>query len=143
MTPLDLTAAPPRPPHEMLDGLLFLPRTIDKARALLPGGKSGDYKLGGFSATMLEMLGVAEDDFVRAVGDAQDDAEVATWLRAHAKTDQYEPYNEWLRARALTDENKERFAARYPVSRDMPVGTKLLDMLVADDAAAFAKPGQR
>jgi hypothetical protein len=33
MEPLDLSAAPPRSPRVMLDGLAMLARTIDKTRA--------------------------------------------------------------------------------------------------------------
>jgi hypothetical protein len=38
MDALDLTKAPPRAPRETLAGVVFLPRTIDKMRATLPGG---------------------------------------------------------------------------------------------------------
>jgi hypothetical protein len=41
MTPLNLTVHPPRVPRAELDGLIFLPRTIDKVRATLPGGDIG------------------------------------------------------------------------------------------------------
>jgi hypothetical protein len=37
MKPLDLTKTPPRSPREQLVGLVFIPRMIDKMRALLPG----------------------------------------------------------------------------------------------------------
>lgn len=138
MEPLDLSQAPPRNPRLALDGLTFLPRTIDKARALLPGGNPGEYRLAGFSATMLELLGVDERQFVEAVGKSKSDDDVAQWLRAHATASKYREWNEHLAGRALTEENKERFAVRYPVSVSMPVGTPLSDVLIADDAAAFA-----
>jgi hypothetical protein len=43
MKPLDLTKTPPRSPREQLVGLVFIPRMIDKMRALLPGGNPGKY----------------------------------------------------------------------------------------------------
>lgn len=43
---IDLRTRPPRHPLAQLDGLVMLPRTIDKARALL-AGTIGDYDLQG------------------------------------------------------------------------------------------------
>jgi len=67
MRPLDLSIAPPRAPRETLAGVVFLPRTIDKVRATLPGGAIGAYTIPGFSAMMLKTLGIDVDAFTDAV----------------------------------------------------------------------------
>jgi hypothetical protein len=73
MTPLDLTKAPPRSPREELRGLCMLPRMIDIARAMLPGGQVGDYQIGrekSLSAIVLSVFGMSAPQFVQAVSDA-------------------------------------------------------------------------
>lgn len=57
MKPLDLTKTSPRSPREQLVGLVFIPRTIDKTRALLPGGNPGKYHVEGASLALLEGIG--------------------------------------------------------------------------------------
>jgi hypothetical protein len=44
VTPLDLRTRPPRGPRETILGFYFLPRTIDKLRAELPGGNLGAFR---------------------------------------------------------------------------------------------------
>lgn len=77
MKPLNLSIAAPRSPYEELDGLLFMPRTIDKLRARLPGGDPGTYfingKIKGMSGYLLERLGITETDLLAAVAAAADD----------------------------------------------------------------------
>ena len=73
MTPLDLTKARPRPPVAELDGIIFLPRTIDKARSLLPGGNKGDYNVTpGVSEAFLKHFDLEVDPFIEAVKNAQE-----------------------------------------------------------------------
>jgi len=65
MKPLDLTKGRPRPPLAELDGIMFFPRTIDKARATLPGGNIGDYSyVPSMSEMFLKHFGVDPDAFV-------------------------------------------------------------------------------
>ena len=52
MEPLDLTARPPRSPYQKTEGLFMVPRTIDKLRAKLPGGKIGGYTIRGMSTAL-------------------------------------------------------------------------------------------
>jgi hypothetical protein len=133
MTPLDLTKARPRPPTDQLDGLMFFPRTIDKARAYLPGGSRGEYNIPGLSEILLKHLDIDPDAFVTAVGEAKTDAEVATWLRAHTDSAKYDEWNASLVARTLTDENRERLRERYPVCRRDASMIRIVDILEADD----------
>jgi hypothetical protein len=65
MESLDLTIQPPRSPYQKLVGLYMMPRTIDKMRAQLSGGKTGAYSITtpfvpGLSILLLESIGVTE-----------------------------------------------------------------------------------
>lgn len=83
MTPLDLTQRPPRGPRVLLDGIPMLARTIDRARASLPGGNRGAYIpiSGGLSGMLFAQLGIAPDDVLAAVAEAADDQAVFAWLQ--------------------------------------------------------------
>ncbi len=65
MEPLDLSQRHPRRTREELAGVVFLPRSIDKFRASLPGGNLSGYSIEGFTGRMLESLGIAPDAFSR------------------------------------------------------------------------------
>ena len=144
MGPLDLTKAAPRAPREALDGLIFMPRTIDKLRASQPGGNLGDYGMSGFSEMVLEKIGVKADDLAAAVAQAKSDDDVAAWLREHADTGKYAEANTMLEGRVVKDDaHRERLAAKYPVMAREPGMTSLLDMLEADDRDAFAAGSAR
>ncbi len=123
MEPLDLSKAPPRSPREELEGLPALPRTIDKIRATLPGGNLGPYNIKGLSATMLETIGVTEEQFREAVARAKDDDEVAAWLSDHADKSKYPQWAQranGLKVADVRDPDAERFAQRYPSSKSRP-----------------------
>lgn len=138
MEPLDLTKAPPRSPKLKLDGLAMLPRTIDKLRATLPGGKPGVYKIEGFSKRLLDTIAVSEDDLREAVRTAQSDDDVAAWLREHADTSKYAQFNDYILNRSLDDvSDKAGFMERYPILKRRPDIHYLVDMLEADDAEMF------
>jgi len=142
MEPLDLTKAPPRSPREELDGLVCLPRTIDKIRAYLPGGNPGVYNIKGLSTTMFETLGITEEQFRDAVANAKTDHDVAAWLREHAKTDEYSAWAEranGLKVADVKERDPERFAERYPISKTRTDIEYMADMLVADDEDMFSK----
>jgi hypothetical protein len=101
MEPLDLTQQPPRSCFAELDGLMLMPRTIDKLRGFLPGGNPGDYfingKTPGLSQFLLDRLGVSLDDLREVVARATDETEIAAWLHACTDTSQYEAINATLR----------------------------------------------
>jgi uncharacterized protein DUF5069 len=72
MVPLDLTTHPPRSPYEKLEGLFMMPRTIDKLRAKVSGGKIGTYTLRGtspllpgLSLVLLDGIGVTENSLFK------------------------------------------------------------------------------
>jgi Domain of unknown function (DUF5069) len=137
MKPLDLTVAPPRSPWQALDGLIMMPRTIDKMRARLAGGKLGQYTIEGTSIRLLDAIGIKEADLQAVVQRARSDEEVAEWLRAHANTGAYETANTMLGERRLQDVDLEDFYKRYPISKELPLDTRLFDMLERDDALSF------
>jgi Domain of unknown function (DUF5069) len=101
MVPLDLTVHPPRSPYQKLEGLFMMPRTIDKLRAQLPGGKIGAYTvrgssplLPGLSLVLLDGIGVTEDRLLRIVEQATTEDEIADWLRKNADLSNIESVNE-------------------------------------------------
>ena len=75
MTALDLREHAPRGPRETLLGFYFLPRTVDKLRAELPGGNPGSYvnEERGFSAYIVRRLGLDMGEFRQAVADCADE----------------------------------------------------------------------
>ena len=138
MTPLSLRNRPPRPPIDMLDGLAFLPRTIDKFRAALPGGDLGEYSLAGLSEMLLQRIGVDPARFLRMVAAARDENDVTVWLRQNADTTSYGGWNEWLASRVIdTPLYRARIERRYPVVRRNPNLFRLIDVLAADDLVTF------
>src|SRR5579884_3431941 len=99
MIALDLRIRPPRAPREQLDGLVFMPRTIDKIRATLPGGHLGPYQIAaGLSQMLLALIDVDLGGLRGAVVGATCDDDVAAWLRANADISQYERANTALSA---------------------------------------------
>jgi hypothetical protein len=140
MKPLDLTQHPPRRAGERLDGVVLLPRTIDKLRASLPGGNIGSYKIPGFSTKLLELLGVSEADLLEAVRTASTDDDVAAWVRAHSDPSKYAKINEHFERRTVADlADPEDYHRRYPIAKRLGL-TRLIDVLDADDAESFATP---
>lgn len=141
MDALDLTAAPPRSPRLALGGLFMLARTIDKVRATLPGGKLGDYQLHpGFSSRMFETLGLDEAEFIRRVSEAAGDDEIVAWVLATTTPEARAAYNEQEAGKRVADRlDTPHFLDRYPLARELPPETSLLDLLAADDAACFRR----
>ena len=141
MDALDLTKQPPRGPRELLPtlDLLMIARTVDKLRATLPGGNLGSYQIPGLSTRLLEALHIREDDLREAVARAASDDEVVAWIREHADPAACARANAALEARVVANRiGDPAFVAKYPFATNLPLDTKLIDMLVLDDRAAFA-----
>jgi hypothetical protein len=138
MTPLNLTKAPPRAPRAELDGLMFLPRSIDKVRASLPGGDLGVYTIPGFTEMMLEKLGVSVADFTATVAQAQTDADVAVYLRKHATQDKYDAWNGFISQRQPRGGNREEALTVFPWLGTRPDLVLAVDVLEEDDKQSFA-----
>ncbi len=137
--PLDLTQRPPRKPTDVLGGVIFMARTVDKLRASLPGGNLGAYKVAGFSTRMLETLGLHEDDLLAVVSMAGSDDEVADWVLRHTTQEARDKANASLSAPAIRDRmDRPDFFDRYPVARELDPDTPLLEMLEYDDLSTFS-----
>ena len=84
---MDLTKDYPRSPRETLLGLPMLPRTIDKARAVL-SATLGEYVFGeksSFDMAVLNFLGVSPSQFLEGVRESPDDAAMTRWIKAHVR----------------------------------------------------------
>ncbi len=142
MTPLDLRARPPRSTRETMLGFYFLPRTVDKLRAQLPGGNIGPYLNHGtgFSAYVVRRLGLDMDEFRRAVGDAVDEAAVVEWLAARTDPATAATLNAKLETfvvERMSPENQVLVRERHPVMAERHELSKILDILDADDRRTF------
>ena len=139
MNTLDLSKAPPRLPHAELDGIVFLPRSIDKARAHLPGGNPNSYNVSGLTTTMLERFGIAPDDFVAAVGAAATEADVAAFVRKHANQAKIDEWNAFIKVRQPRgDRNLPEVFQSYPWLGERPDLMTAMDILVEDDRRFYA-----
>lgn len=117
-----------------------MPRTIDKVRANLPGGDPGVYNFKGFSQMLVEAGGVTEDQLLDVVASATTDEDVAAWLRKNADRKGLEAMSKQILERRVADvkeKDPERFAQRYPVSRERDDIEFMVDMLAADDEDMF------
>jgi len=143
--PLDLSAAPPRSPYDELDGLVFMPRTIDKLRSMLPGGNPGEFFINGpikgMSGYLLERLGIDEADLLAAVAGAVDDDEVAVWLRGHADASRYPEISATIRAiKPKHTSDPAVFGEIYAETIALhPELERILDIIEADDRRLFAR----
>ena len=138
MKPLDFSKHPPRAPRESLDGLVMLPRTIDKFRASLPGGVANGYRIEGMSRRLLGWLGIDETDMQTAVASANTDDDVAKWLRARTDASKYPEYNARMENRTVDDiEDKTYINATYSFWPTFH-SKKLFDIIEEDDRRTFA-----
>lgn len=144
MEALDLRKAPPRSPREELDGLMMMPRTIDKLRSQLPGGNPGQYfinpvRVTGLSVFLLARLGITEEALLDVVTRAKDDEEVAAWLRENVDTSKYEKINKTIAS--IEPEHSEDPAIVRSIYADTlaadPSLTKIVDIIEADDRRSF------
>ncbi len=134
----DLREHPPRRARDRLGGIMFLPRTIDKARAKIQG-TLGPYKISpGISAYVFEALGFNEHDFVEAVGAAETDEDVLAWVAAHANMDAVPALNEMLVNRKIRDaEHRAQVLPAYPILHDHPDLWNWFEIFELDDAWMF------
>jgi len=143
MIPLDLRKQRPRGPRETMLGFYFLPRTVDKVRAELPGGNLGKYLNHdtGFSAYVVRRLGLEMDEFRNVVAAAPDEAAVVEWLAARVDTGAAAALNAKLETfvvERMSPGDQSLVRRRHPVMAVRPGLSKILDVLEADDAADHA-----
>ena len=139
MEPLDLSKQPPRAPRAELDGIIFLPRSIDKARAYLPGGNRNDYNVPGVTGRMLESFGISHDDFIATVGSAASEADVVAFVRAAASQTTIDEWNAFIEAREPRgNRDLPEVLQTYPWLSELPDLRLVLDVLAEDDRRFFA-----
>jgi Domain of unknown function (DUF5069) len=143
MTPLDLRKQAPRAPRETLLGFYFLPRTIDKLRAELPGGNLGAYlnHERGFSAYLVRRLGLDMNQFRSAVAVAPNEAALIEWLSLRIDTAAAPALNakfETFVVERMSAEDQLLVRERHPVMVSRPDLVKVLDILEADDRNVFS-----
>ena len=129
MEPLDLSQQHPRRTRDELAGVVFLPRSIDKFRASLPGGNLSGYTVEGFTGRMLENLGIKPDAFRDAVAAAKTDEDVASYVRAHAVAGGAEAWNTYALNRELYLGNRTEAIEENPWLAEHPEITMSLDFL--------------
>ncbi len=129
MEPLDLSKTHPRTTRAELSGIVFLPRSIDKFRAALPGGNLNGYTIEGFTGRMLESLGIAPEALQTAVAEAKSDEDVAKYVRAHAVAGGAEAWNTYALNRELYLGDRLEAVAENPWLAEHPEITLSLDFL--------------
>ena len=138
MTPLDLRTRCPRGVRETILGYYFLPRTIDKLRAELPGGNIGQFLNHdtGFSAYAVRKLGLDMNEFREVVARAKDEDEVVAWLAERIDPAGAPAFNakfETFVFSRMSTEDQALVRQRHPGSASRPEMDKLLDIIDADD----------
>lgn len=138
MEPLDLRNSRPRSARAELAGIVFLPRSIDKVRASLPGGELGDFSVEGFTTIMLEKLGISPADFTEAVRTARTDDEVAAYVLAHAIPGGVQAWHDFVLPRAIYNGDRADAIVDFPYLALHPEVTLALDFLDLQDDYDFA-----
>jgi hypothetical protein len=118
----------------MLGGIVFLARTVDKARAKLQG-TLGPYKITpGISGYIFEWLGITEDAFVDAVRNAKSDDDVVRWLHANTDQEKYAGLNDMLVNRKIRDaEHRAQVMPMYPYLAGRPELSNWFEIFDIDD----------
>jgi hypothetical protein len=132
---MDLTHDYPRGPREQLEGIMLLPRAIDKARAQLEG-KLGEYKYYGcrFNRKLFDALGVTDDEFLDAVRGAPEDAAVLEWIRDYVRPERprVDKLNAWVLHNEPTPQERQEFCDELeridPGNDSVTTWTQLVDL---------------
>jgi len=138
VTPLSLRNGPPREPRAEARGIVFLPRSIDKFRAALPGGDLGPYGVTGLTTRMLEKLGISEDEMMNAVGEAPSEEAVVEFVLSKAPEDGITAWNQFILTRVPREGRREELFADYPwLERATEQSLLAVDLLREDDRHTF------
>lgn len=79
---MDLTTSVPRSPNDMIAGIVFVTRAIDKMRAKI-AGTLGEYNAGGLSTRVFDLFGIDSDTFEAIVQAHDTDEAVLAALLTH------------------------------------------------------------
>lgn len=132
---MDLSKEYPRSPREQLDGMMLLPRAIDKARAQLEG-TLGEYTYYGcrFNRRLFDTLGVTDDEFLDAVRAAPDDAAVLEWVADYVRPERGKvtEMNDWVLHNEPAPDEQEAFCDELervdPGNDSVKTWTDLVDL---------------
>jgi hypothetical protein len=124
-------------------GFYFLPRTVDKLRAELPGGHIGDYlnHATGFSAFVVRRIGLDMNDFREAVARAGDETAVVAWLSERLDPNAAPALNAKLETfvvERMSPEDQALVRERHPIMNERRELSKILDIIDAEDGYATA-----
>ena len=123
-----------------------MPRTIDKLRAKLPGGKIGAYSVTtafvpGLSLVLLDGIGVTEECLLELVQKVSVEDEIADWLRRNADLSSVASLNDKLFSPRIEDVlafiPAATFNEIYPVAERMTITSPMFEVLLADDRLMF------
>jgi hypothetical protein len=138
MEPLDLSVRAPRQPRAELGGIIFLPRSIDKLRASLPGGNLGLYTIDGFTTMLFAELGIELEAISAVVATATDDATVLAFVQRHTTAEAIQRWNTFISAREPRGGNRAEALEVYPWLHERPDLRLAVDVLAEDDRRLFA-----
>ncbi|HEY5348468.1 MAG TPA: DUF5069 domain-containing protein [Candidatus Lustribacter sp.] len=130
----DLREHPPRSARDMLGGIYFLARTIDKTRAKIQG-TLGPYKIQpGISGYVFEALGITEEQFTDAVRAAASDDDIVRWVHANTDASKYAGLNDMLVNRRIRDaEHRAQVLPANPVLLEYPDLWNWFEIFEIDD----------
>lgn len=117
----------------------MMARTLDKARALLPGGNPGRYYITpGLSAWLLGKLGLSEEQFSAIVAQAQCEDDVVARFDTLLPEEKREKINRFITRFTLNDvpeEMQRHILAAHPWGFDesLPV----IEVIEEDDRRSF------
>ncbi len=117
---------------------MFLPRSIDKFRASLPGGDCGDYRITGLTGLMLERLGIDEVEMLNAVQSASSDDDIAAFVQSKASQTAVDAWNGFILTQVPRDGRWDELIILYPWLSQAPRKSLLaVDLLREDDRQTF------
>ena len=94
---MDLTKTYPRSVHEQLYGLVQLPRTIDKGKALALGNV-GEYHYNcGMDQAVFGFLGIDHEAFLNVIKNAKSDSEIEAYAKTFINKKSPEEIARWNR----------------------------------------------
>jgi hypothetical protein len=144
----DLTRETPRSPYDELAGLPWLPRMIDKVRAML-AGTLGEYVPFPCPADQrfLTAIGVGAEDLKERIASGADDGAIAEWVTAHTtpgSDERLAEFRRYLTAPSLPErqaalaEMKAKLAAARP-ELDLSAVDSFIRLICAEEGHASSR----
>jgi hypothetical protein len=141
MDPLNLRRSAPRGPREMLAGIVFTARLVDKLRASLPGGELNGYLPAvGFSELWAHYTKIDLNELRDVVSRAVSERDVEVWIDERTGGIDKELINgkmERFESGRMAAEYRDLFEQIYPADL-RGRHARVFDLLEADDARLYA-----